>query len=349
MRLAFYTVCISPHQLPLAKELLSRLGANNFRYICHVPMERERADLGWSDEVSGSWVLQPGEREDERREWLERADVLFTYIRDMDLLVRRSKAGLCSYYCSERWFKPLAFGLPGWLRLADPRYLRMVWRFVRLARRDPNFRVFPIGVHARRDFRRMGVPDAKMTTWGYFVAPSSEQTRNAAAFCPHDPLRVLWVGRMLRLKNVDILIKSAALAKSKVSLTLVGDGPEKARLQAMKESRGVRFLPPVKIDEVRALMRENDVYVFPSNGYDGWGAVVSEALEEGMLVLGSNEAGASATMLPSSHRFGCRDYVRLAELLVCAAEGKLARVPIGKWTAAQAADRLKDMRSGLDK
>lgn len=339
MTVSFYMNIVSPHQLPLAQEVARRVGIDNFNYIFTESFHAERAEMGWND-LAGD--LRTEKLNVVNQFQLEESDLLYTGLRCLDLMERRAANGKSTVYSSERWFKPLAFGLPGWLRLADPRYLRMVWRFVRLARRDPNFRVFPIGVHARRDFRRMGVPEEKMTVWGYFVAPSSEQTRNAAAFCPHDPLRVLWVGRMLKLKNVDILIKAAALAKSKVSLTLVGDGPEKARLQAMKESLGVRFLPPVKIDEVRALMRENDVYVFPSNGFDGWGAVVSEALEEGMLVLGSDEAGASATMLPSSHRFGCRDYVRLAELLVCAAEGKLARVPIGKWTAAQAAARLVD-------
>ena len=339
MTVSFYMNIVSPHQLPLAREVARRVGEDNFVYIYAEEFHAERAKMGWND-LTGDLRTEKLSAANQRR--LEDVDLLYTGLRCLDLMERRAAIGKSTVYSSERWFKPLAFGLPGWLRLADPRYLRMVWRFVRLARRDPNFRVFPIGVHARRDFRRMGVPDAKMTTWGYFVAPSSGQTRNAAAFCPHDPLRVLWVGRMLKLKNVDILIKAVALAKSKVSLTLVGDGPEKARLQAMKESLGVRFLPPVKIDEVRALMRENDVYVFPSNGYDGWGAVVSEALEEGMLVLGSDEAGASATMLPPSHHFGCRDYIRLAELLVCAAEGKLARVPIGKWTAAHAASRLVD-------
>ena len=45
------------------------------------------------------------------------------------------------------------------------------------------------------------------------------------------------------------------------------------------------------------------------------GAVVSEALEEGMIVLGSRESGAAATILPPELQFSCRDVKGLAKLL----------------------------------
>lgn len=33
MRLVFYTNIVSPHQLPLARELVAQLGAANYRYV----------------------------------------------------------------------------------------------------------------------------------------------------------------------------------------------------------------------------------------------------------------------------------------------------------------------------
>ena len=61
------------------------------------------------------------------------------------------------------------------------------------------------------------------------------------------------------------------------------------------------------VAEVRAFMRSHEVYVLPSNAYEGWGAVVSEALEEGMEVLGTYEAGSSATVLPQENLFHAGD------------------------------------------
>ena len=90
-------------------------------------------------------------------------------------------------------------------------------------------------------------------------------------------------------------------------------------------------------------MRSHDVYVLPSNGYEGWGAVVSEAMEEGMDVLGTLEAGSSATMLPRERLFRAGDGRRLAELLARCRGRRMAgeTVPgIGAWSAASAARSL---------
>jgi len=139
----------------------------------------------------------------------------------------------------------------------------------------------------------------------------------------HELLRVLWVGRMLNWKRVDTLIKAVGLLHKEgrnVHLTLVGQGTEEPRLhkladsvsnqQSAIESRGstrhplltaygspVTFKAPVPIAQVRDFMRQADVYVLPSDGGEGWGAVVNEAMEEGCSVIATHECGAGATMI----------------------------------------------------
>ncbi len=162
--------------------------------------------------------------------------------------------------------------------------------------------------------------------------------------CGNEGVKVLWVGRLLKLKRVDTIIKAVGeCAKSKkITLDIYGLGPEDAKLKKLAAKYGdvIKFYPPVPINEVRKLMREHDVYVFSSNGYEGWGAVVSEALEEGMAVIGTHEAGSSATILPESNLFYAGDWRRLKELL----EGDVERVGIGKWTAKSAAGVLLTQR-----
>ncbi len=75
------------------------------------------------------------------------------------------------------------------------------------------------------------------------------------------------------------------------------------------------MLLPIGIHAVRDLMRAHDIYVLPSDGGEGWGAVVSEALTEGMKVLGTVDAGSSATILPPTHLFKAGDVKRLKVLL----------------------------------
>ena len=116
---------------------------------------------------------------------------------------------------------------------------------------------------------------------------------------------------------------------------------------AAKYGDVIKFHPPVQIGEVRKLMREHDVYVFSSNAYEGWGAVVNEALEEGMKVIGTYEAGASATMLPMARLFHAHDAKALALLLEKESKGGLPPCSIGDWMAGMAAKSVLELSQGV--
>lgn len=87
------------------------------------------------------------------------------------------------------------------------------------------------------------------------------------------------------------------------------------------------YLTEALIAELQARLDE-----LPSNAYEGWGAVVSEALEEGMGVIATAESGAGATILPSTHLFPCGDITSLPTLL----HKEFPLVSIGDWTAKKA-------------
>ena len=373
MRVVLYMNIPSPHQMPLTAALGRLLGPGNVLYVSAAPMDEERRKMGWCAGDAGG-VSVVGADAPEAREWLEAADVLLTGIRDFDLFERRGRRGLRTFYASERWFKPRL----GRLRLLLPSYRRMARRFRGLVR-EGLVTYLPCGVWAARDmawlclrggerraaFAALDAPDGAwrpmqpvagcgwMRMWGYFVAPSraSDEGRQAEPDTQGRALRVLWVGRLLAWKRVDTLFKaaSACLEKFPLVLTVVGDGPERARLERLgrrlfaRHPSALDFRHSVPIDDVRALMRSHDVYVLPSNGYEGWGAVVSEAMEEGMDVLGTLEAGSSATMLPRERLFRAGDGRRLAELLARCRGRRMAgeTVPgIGAWSAASAARSL---------
>lgn len=360
MKFVFYTNSVSAHQLPLAREIVSRIGAENYRYV-----------------YTGAW-LQGGGQEVEECEpwivsasdgrcadWLETCKVLLCDVRDIDLIERRAGKGLQTFYVSERWFKPIPlsdlrlFGysipicLPGCVRMLVPGYRRMAKRFVAWLKSDPKARYLAVGPWAKNDMRGQGVPEAKIVPWGYFVEKGlgvKRQEHGAGNF-----LRVLWVGRMLDWKRVDTIIRAVMTVEKRgegeqrISLTLVGTGPEKGRLQKLVSKlqtsnlkhQTINFLSPVPIAEVRPLMRDHDVYVLASNAQEGWGAALNEALEEGMIGLGTHEAGASAALLPESQRFHAGDVAALARLLEDARDGALRSAGISvDYTATGAAERL---------
>lgn len=143
------------------------------------------------------------------------------------------------------------------------------------------------------------------------------------------------VGEHERLKRAEDSLPN-------ITLTLVGDGPERNNLESRVQSLGltgkVKFLPPQPIERIREFMRENDLYVLSSNSFEGWGAVVSEALEEGMKVVGTYEAGSSSTILPKECLYHSGDYKALARRI--ASFDELPRVDKTPWTVKCAAKRL---------
>lgn len=342
MRFAFYTVCPSPHQYPLACEIVERVGEANFRYISFRETEGERAKLGWSGALGRGWEILPGTQKATAREWLENAEVLFSYIRDIDLFARRTAKGLKTFYCAERWFKPISIGVgercwcsvPGSLRMLVPSYRRMAKRFVKWANEDPKARVFPIGPHAKRDFVRMGVRADKLVDWGYFVAPSSLPPSPPHNTTLRSTLRVLWVGRMLAWKRGGDIECAVAIANK--NLTSAVPHPPESPTPPISFTK----LTGVPLAKVRAAMRSHDVYVLASNAEEGWGAVLNEALEEGMRVIGTFEAGASAAILPRERLYHAGDVKVLARLLELEYRGELPPCSIGDWTAKKAAQRL---------
>ena len=138
-----------------------------------------------------------------------------------------------------------------------------------------------------------------MRLWGYFVEPGTGIREVSLS----QGLKLFWCGRMLDWKRGDTLVKAAVnLLKRNipVELTLVGHGPEEEKLRKLAgkwHDRNIFFKPPAKIDEIRNYMQSNDVYVLASDGGEGWGAALNEAMNEGMIPVGTYEAGSSATMI----------------------------------------------------
>ncbi len=357
MRFVLYTNALSEHQIPLAKEIVKIVGDDNFQYIYTSKMEQKLQESNASDNwihyvPMGSRIHNNGIDCDE---WLENADIMLVGgIRPIDLIERRLSRCKTTLYMSERWFKPIPvfrlFYMPGWLRLLSPKYWRMARRFTNLFMQH-EYRFLPIGPWSLYDMklicRIMGIkiPEKQVIMWGDFVESSKIKTK-----CDNNvkkekgELKVLWVGRLLKWKRVDTIIKAVGILSTSsintfnYSLDIYGTGSEKKRLSklAAKYGDSIQFYPPVSIAEVRRLMHEHDVYVLASNACEGWGAVVNEALEEGMKVLGTYEAGASAAILPQSNLYHSGDWRSLAEKL----SNTIQSIPIGNWSTKRATERL---------
>lgn len=112
----------------------------------------------------------------------------------------------------------------------------------------------------------------------------------------HQPLQILFVGRLVPFKGVAMLIDAIARTRphGPVELTLVGAGPEEGALRAQVERHGigasVRFTGALPAAQVAAQMAACHVFCLPSVRESG-GAVLLEAMASGRPVLALDHGG----------------------------------------------------------
>ena len=117
-------------------------------------------------------------------------------------------------------------------------------------------------------------------------------------------VRFLFVGRLIKRKGVDSFLRALArLEREKrqgYEAMIVGDGPERASLEAMMgrlDLAGVlRFAGAIPPEAIVDYYRRADVLIMPSR-QDTWGLVIAEACAAGLAVLASCHAGAAADLV----------------------------------------------------
>jgi glycosyltransferase involved in cell wall biosynthesis len=256
-----------------------------------------------------------------------------------------------TFYMSERWWKPpIGIG-----RLLYPPFASAVISFRKLAK-SLYMHFLPIGDYSTQDMSPIAPFTNRMWRWGYFPAvpnplPACERKEQG--------LHVLWAGRLLKWKRVDTLIKAfsrLSFERPDSFLTLVGEGNEQKRIEKLAENllapRSYQVLAPMPVSQVLQLMRQHHVYVLSSNGYEGWGAVVNEAMAEGCAVIASETTGAGKTMIRHGKNgllFPARDWKKLGELLCIAGSDESQRIRLAQegqrtiadiWSPAVAAKRF---------
>ncbi|MFM9995282.1 MAG: glycosyltransferase family 4 protein [Phycisphaerales bacterium] len=122
---------------------------------------------------------------------------------------------------------------------------------------------------------------------------------------PSPPLRIAFIGRLVSGKAVDILLDAAAplIREGRVTIDIIGDGPEMGPLRAMVEREGiaggVEFAGWVDHSKLRDRAGRSHVFGFPSVREFGGGAVV-EAMSMGLVPVVLDYGGPGELVTPST-------------------------------------------------
>ena len=102
---------------------------------------------------------------------------------------------------------------------------------------------------------------------------------------------VLFVGNLIKRKNVDSLLEAKKISRSKYYLVIVGDGPLFKKLKKKVEEENIRdVIFTGSRNDVENIIPSCDVLILPSFS-ESFGLVLIEALACGKPVIGSDVGG----------------------------------------------------------
>ncbi len=130
-------------------------------------------------------------------------------------------------------------------------------------------------------------------------SPRADPELRDALGAGEDDVLVLTVARLAAEKGLDVLVHAVAEAgEPRLLLVLVGDGPERERLQDLARVRGVRavFAGDLEWERIVEAYVAADVFALLSER-EPWAVVVNEAAACGLPLLLSDRVGAAHDLL----------------------------------------------------
>lgn len=181
----------------------------------------------------------------------------------------------------------------------DPRGLKGILRKVKYSailrkRARKSLSILSIGWTTRAWLSSLGYPNDRIFDFTYFLP----QPKLHHSLINIRPSQFLFAGSLIQRKRPLDIISAIKLIEShgmKTSVAFIGDGPLRGMLEQQKlqlSSSRIELYGTVKQSMMMEYFRSSECLILPS-AHDGWGAVVSEALQAGTRVICSNRCGAS--------------------------------------------------------
>lgn len=290
MTLIFFQNCVSPHQIPYIQYCASKVGVSNVLVVAPRVDYDERVEMGWNSnellEISYiNFILSPTD---------EVVKSLFSEYKECKCMFSGIRADSDVF----RWFGiSLSYDVKRYIITESPyTYDKPLWmHYIRFYLLDYCFvkyidGVFAIGEFCVKYYRSLS---KRWKVFPFLYVTNMEIVQMEEV---HGDLRIVYVGSLSKRKNVGILLESIIGVPS-VQLSIYGDGSEREKLESFvrQKSLNVKFCGNIDMKEVQNEMSKHDVLVLPSL-HDGWGAVVNEALTQGLYVVCSNKCGAMALL-----------------------------------------------------
>ena len=137
-------------------------------------------------------------------------------------------------------------------------------------------------------YRRAGFPREALYPYMYQCESGGPDVARPVG----DPIRLVYVGKFMARKGVDVMLRGLGRCASRNwRLTIIGDGPEAPALRRVAQDCGlegmIEWVGVKPSSEIPDLLPNYDLCLVPSR-FEGWGVVTNEALTAGLAVVCSD-------------------------------------------------------------
>lgn len=298
MKIAYFTNFLFHHQYPLC-ELMMNEPDVEFTYVCTEEMTKERKSMGYEDLSSLPFVIRSYENAESYQKAMEvakTADVCLFGSTPPEFIYERMKLNKLTFRYCER-----ALRKGEWRRFIPITAYKIYKQYIRYSKK--NLYILSASSYTSHDLALCGFDINKCFKWGYL--PKVTKYENFDEIMSQKrPNHIVWVGRFIECKHPEFAIEGLKKIKEKgIAFTcdFIGNGPllgaSKTMVADADLDNHVKFLGALKPDEVREHMEKASIFIFNSDRYEGWGAVVNEAMNAGCAVLVSHVVGSAPFLI----------------------------------------------------
>lgn len=329
MKIVFYSIVLNHHQAPVADAFYDLIG-DDYKFVelrnCN---DTKGATIDYSKRP---YLIRSWRSPKEYKEALDlarSADVcVFGGAEALPFLKERMKRNLLSFDMGERWLKK------GLKNLFSPYLLKMYLSYWIGGWQKKSLYKLCSSAFAARDHSRLSMYKEKCYKWGYFINVSDNKDVLKKYEDKTSNIKILWCGRFIDWKHPELAISLAEKLKKdgyKFHLDMIGDGVLKDLIQKRIGKSGLSenltLCGDLVNQRVVEMMRNHHILIMTSDQEEGWGVVVNEAMGNGCLIVGSNEAGAVPFLVQDSYNgmiFKSRDLNSLYDKVVSAIKDRSA-------------------------
>lgn len=295
MRIVFWQNLLSPHQLPYIVHLLDDNRISEVVIVVGENMDKNREKMGWKiPQIEGlsrcKIIINPQEdkiksilSENEANSWH-----LFSGIRGFEFVFEAFKISL-NYQIKRGLIteRPNTFafgrtnGKPLWLHkirflLQDRKYAKYIDK------------VFAMGDDAVAYFNSI------YKKWETIPFAYCTELHNSPIKTITGNVNICFVGSLSWWKAPQSIVQASILSNKEINIAYIGGGDKEIEIKSLiKDYKQIQttFYGFQESTKIPQLLTEQDILILPSI-YDGWGAVVNEALQAGLYVICSDKCGA---------------------------------------------------------